>query len=159
MEQMKKAYSRLEACAAILWKSAKAVPKAARKLRITTPELCRLQIADGIIPEPLGGAHVDPNWTSQQIKKAINKAVYELTKLSTEDLLKDRMLKFRKLGAFVDETSRYPKKKINMGKRKGMPVLIKRKGLPVPSNRKDIPAPPKGKDIPVPPKRKVRILQ
>ncbi|XP_058737038.1 acetyl-coenzyme A carboxylase carboxyl transferase subunit alpha, chloroplastic-like [Vicia villosa] len=143
-----------EACAAILWKSAKAAPKAARKLRITATELCRLQIADGIIPEPLGGAHVDPEWTSQQIKSAINKAMDELTKLSTEDLLKDRMLKFRKLGAAVDETPRYLKKKINMGKRKGMPVLIKRKGLPVPSNRKDIPVPPKGKDIPVPPKGK-----
>ncbi|KAE7997323.1 hypothetical protein FH972_001968 [Carpinus fangiana] len=39
-----------EACAAILWKTAKAALKAAERLKITAPELCKLQIADGIIP-------------------------------------------------------------------------------------------------------------
>nr|XP_025648645.1 acetyl-coenzyme A carboxylase carboxyl transferase subunit alpha, chloroplastic isoform X1 [Arachis hypogaea] len=113
-----------EACAAILWKSAKAAPKAAEKLRITASELCRLEIADGVIPEPLGGAHADPSWTSQQIKKAVNEAMDELTKLNTEELLRHRMLKFRKIGGFQEGIPVEPKKKINM-KKKDIPIANK----------------------------------
>ncbi|TKY65475.1 Acetyl-coenzyme A carboxylase carboxyl transferase subunit alpha [Spatholobus suberectus] len=64
-----------EACAAILWKSSQAAPKAAEKLKITAQEHYRLGIADGVIPEPLGRAHADPTWTSQQIKLVITKAM------------------------------------------------------------------------------------
>ncbi|EEF34495.1 acetyl-coenzyme A carboxylase carboxyl transferase subunit alpha, chloroplastic [Ricinus communis] len=106
-----------EACAAILWKSAKASPKAAEKLKITAGELCRLQIADGVIPEPLGGAHADPSWTSQQIKKAINDSMDELTQMDTQELLKHRMLKFRKIGGFQEGVPIDPKRKINMKKK------------------------------------------
>ncbi|CAJ1803374.1 unnamed protein product [Sphenostylis stenocarpa] len=106
-----------EACAAILWKSAKAAPKAAEKLRITAPELCKLQVADGVIPEPLGGAHADPEWTSQQIKKAINETMDELSKMNTEELLRHRMLKFRKIGGFQEGIPIDPKKKFNMKKK------------------------------------------
>ncbi|XP_024024928.1 acetyl-coenzyme A carboxylase carboxyl transferase subunit alpha, chloroplastic [Morus notabilis] len=111
-----------EACAAILWKSAKASPKAAEKLRITASELCRLQIADGIIPEPLGGAHADPSWTSQHIKNAINEAMDELLKMDTQELLKHRMLKFRKVGGFQEGLPVDPKKKVNM-KKKEEPIV------------------------------------
>ncbi|CAL1378876.1 unnamed protein product [Linum trigynum] len=106
-----------EACAAILWKTAKASPKAAEKLKITANELCKLQICDGIIPEPLGGAHADPSWTSQQIKKAIIESMDELTKLDTENLLKHRNLKFRKLGGFQEGIPIDPKRKVNMKKK------------------------------------------
>ncbi|RVW75219.1 Acetyl-coenzyme A carboxylase carboxyl transferase subunit alpha, chloroplastic [Vitis vinifera] len=87
-----------EACAAILWKSAQAAPKAAEKLRITAQEHYRLRIADGVIPEPLGGAHADPVWTSQQIKLAITQAMEELGKMDTEELIRHRMLKYRPIG-------------------------------------------------------------
>lgn len=113
-----------EACAAILWKSSKAAPKAAKRLKITATELCKLKVADGVIPEPLGGAHVDPSWTSQQIKIAINKAMDELTKMNTEDLLKHRMLKFRKLGGFKEGIPVDPKKKRNMKKSDIPPAKI-----------------------------------
>lgn len=113
-----------EACAAILWKSAKAAPKAAEKLRITAGELCRLQVADGIIPEPLGGAHADPSWTSQQIKIAIVEAMDELTKMETQELLKHRMLKFRKIGGFQEGIPVDPERKVNMKKREE-PVVDK----------------------------------
>ncbi|KAF5476213.1 hypothetical protein F2P56_007946 [Juglans regia] len=106
-----------EACAAILWKTAKAAPKAAERLKITAPELCKLQIADGIIPEPLGGAHADPSWTSKQIKKAINESMDELMKMDTPELLKHRMLKFRKIGGFQEGLPVDPKKKVNMKKK------------------------------------------
>lgn len=107
-----------EACAAILWKSSKAAPKAAAKLKITAPELTKLQIADGIIPEPLGGAHADPEWTSQQIKIAIKEAMNELTKMNTEDLLRDRMHKFRKLGGFQEVAPNDPKRNLITKKKK-----------------------------------------
>ncbi|KAH9736332.1 Acetyl-coenzyme A carboxylase carboxyl transferase subunit alpha [Citrus sinensis] len=137
-----------EACAAILWKSAKASPKAAEKLKITASELCKLQIADGVIPilyflpalvryypwhlkiffsspqEPLGGAHADPSWTSQQIKIAINESVDELEKMDTQELLKHRNLKFRKIGGFQEGIPIDPKKKVNMKKKEG-PIASK----------------------------------
>lgn len=77
----KKAKFKSEACGATLRKSSKAAPKAAERLKITAPALLNLEIADGIIAEPLAGAHTDPNWMSQQIKIAINEAMDELTKL------------------------------------------------------------------------------
>ncbi|ESR42521.1 hypothetical protein CICLE_v100111191mg, partial [Citrus x clementina] len=113
-----------EACAAILWKSAKASPKAAEKLKITGSELCKLQIADGVIPEPLGGAHADSSWTSQQIKIAINESMDELGKMDTQELLKHRNLKFRKIGGFQEGIPIDPKKKVNMKKKEG-PIASK----------------------------------
>ncbi|KAL2502618.1 Acetyl-coenzyme A carboxylase carboxyl transferase subunit alpha [Forsythia ovata] len=106
-----------EACAAILWKSAKASPKAAEKLKITAKELCKLEVADGIIPEPLGGAHADSYWTSQQIKTAILESMDELVKMDTEELLKHRAQKFRKLGGFQEGIPIDSKKKVNMKKK------------------------------------------
>ncbi|KAH7669486.1 acetyl-CoA carboxylase carboxyl transferase subunit alpha protein [Dioscorea alata] len=106
-----------EACAAILWKSSQAAPKAAEKLKITATELCRFKIADGIIPEPLGGAHVDPTWTSQQIKVMISKAMEELAQMDTDALLSHRHLKFRALGGFLEGADVEPEKKRNMKKK------------------------------------------
>lgn len=119
-----------EACAAILWKTAKAAPKAAEKLKITATELTKLQIADGTIPEPLGGAHADPHWTSQQIKKSILESMDELEKMNTEELLKHRMLKYRKLGGFQEGLPVDPEKKVNMKqKEEPKPGLISNKAL------------------------------
>ncbi|XP_010529773.1 PREDICTED: acetyl-coenzyme A carboxylase carboxyl transferase subunit alpha, chloroplastic-like [Tarenaya hassleriana] len=106
-----------EACAAILWKDSKAAPEAAEKLRITSRELVKLQVADGIVPEPLGGAHADPSWTAQQIKIAINDNMEEFSKMSGEELLKQRMLKYRKIGVFIEGTPIEPKRKFNMKKK------------------------------------------
>ncbi|KAG9147898.1 hypothetical protein Leryth_003500 [Lithospermum erythrorhizon] len=103
-----------EACAAILWKTAKASPKAAEKLKITAGELCKLQIADGVIPEPLGGAHADPYWTSQQIKMAIAESMNELLEMDTQGLLRERFLKFRKIGGFQEGITIEPERKVNM---------------------------------------------
>ncbi|KAL3536842.1 hypothetical protein ACH5RR_000208 [Cinchona calisaya] len=105
-----------EACAAILWKSSQAAPKAAEKLRITAQEHYRLRIADGIIPEPLGGAHADPLWASEQIKLAIVQAVEELRRMDTEELLRHRMLKFRSIGTggYKEDGQVEPERKRNM---------------------------------------------
>ncbi|KAH0449250.1 hypothetical protein IEQ34_023050 [Dendrobium chrysotoxum] len=106
-----------EACAAILWKTSKAAAKAAEKLKITSTELCKLKIADGIIPEPLGGAHTDPTWTSQQIKLAVTKAMKELNEMDTDTLLSHRHLKFRQLGGFQEGSFVEPEIKRNMKKK------------------------------------------
>ncbi|CAF1700444.1 unnamed protein product [Brassica oleracea var. botrytis] len=106
-----------EACAAILWNSSKAAPEAAEKLRITSRELVKLNVADGIIPEPLGGAHADPSWTSQQIKIAINENMNEFGKMSGEELLKHRMAKYRKIGVFIENAPVEPEIKVNMKRR------------------------------------------
>ncbi|KAJ4834757.1 hypothetical protein Tsubulata_012593 [Turnera subulata] len=105
-----------EASAAILWKTAKAAPKAARKLKITARELFELQIADGVIPEPLGGAHTDPLKTSQRIKNAITKAMNELENMDTERLLKHRNLKFRQIGRVQEGVPLNPRWKNRMKK-------------------------------------------
>ncbi|EOA26263.1 hypothetical protein CARUB_v10022686mg [Capsella rubella] len=109
-----------EACAAILWKTSKAAPEAAEKLRITSKELVKLNVADGIIPEPLGGAHADPSWTSQQIKIAINENMNEFGKMSGDELLKHRMAKYRKIGVFIEGEPIEPSRKINMKKREAV---------------------------------------
>ncbi|CAA6655630.1 unnamed protein product [Spirodela intermedia] len=107
-----------EACAAILWKSSKAAPKAAEKLKITSTELCKLKIADEVIPvRTSGGAHTDPAWTSQQIKLAVIKAVEELSGLDTEGLLSHRHHKFRQLGGFIEADTVEPERKRSMKKK------------------------------------------
>ncbi|KAK3434851.1 hypothetical protein EUGRSUZ_D02269 [Eucalyptus grandis] len=103
-----------EACAAILWKTSQAAPTAAEKLRITAQEHYRLKIADGIIPEPLGGAHADPVWTSQQIKFTIIQAMQELTAMDTEELLRHRRNKFRQIGGFQEGIPVEPERKSSM---------------------------------------------
>ncbi|KAL0464772.1 UNVERIFIED_CONTAM: Acetyl-coenzyme A carboxylase carboxyl transferase subunit alpha, chloroplastic [Sesamum latifolium] len=103
-----------EACAAILWKSSKAAPKAAEKLKITAQEHYKRRIADGIIPEPLACA--DPVWTSLQIKDAILRQMEELTRMNAEELIRHRMLKFRMIGvgAFREGSEVEPVRKRNM---------------------------------------------
>ncbi|KAM7468004.1 hypothetical protein LguiB_015566 [Lonicera macranthoides] len=113
-----------EACAAILWKSSKEAPKAAEKLKITAKELCKLQIADSIIPEPLGGAHTDPEWTSEQIKTAILEAMDELGEMEIPDLLQHRHQKFRKIGGFQEVEPIGPKINYN-SKDRANPIIEK----------------------------------
>ncbi|KAM4094638.1 hypothetical protein ACB094_06G210500 [Castanea mollissima] len=91
-----------EACAAILWKSSQAAPKAAERLKITAQEHYKLKIADGVIPEPLGGAHTDPVWTSQQIKLAITEAMKELANMDKKELLNHCRLKFWSIGGIQE---------------------------------------------------------
>ncbi|KAH9295781.1 hypothetical protein KI387_039369, partial [Taxus chinensis] len=87
-----------EAAAAILYKSAKAAPKAAKRLKITAQELYNFGIADEVIPEPLGGAHSNPLETSKRIKTAVLRNLREMRRMSPEDLKEDRKAKFFALG-------------------------------------------------------------
>eukprot|EP00252_Welwitschia_mirabilis_P001202 TRINITY_DN1110_c0_g1_i1.p1 TRINITY_DN1110_c0_g1~~TRINITY_DN1110_c0_g1_i1.p1 ORF type:complete len:491 (-),score=78.02 TRINITY_DN1110_c0_g1_i1:359-1831(-) len=91
-----------EACAAILWKTAKAAPMAAEKLRITAQELCKYKIADEVIPEPLGGAHLDPFETSKLIKSAVLKHMHVLLKMNPDEVQQDRITKYRAIGRWQE---------------------------------------------------------
>ena len=87
-----------EGCAAILWKDRLKAPQAAEVLRLTARDLLNLGIIDEEIPEPLGGAHRDPEKAAQAIKKVIKKALKELKTIPKGELLELRYKKFRRMG-------------------------------------------------------------
>jgi len=91
-----------EGCAAILFKDAAKAPEAAKSLRVSADSVLELGIIDGIIPEPVGGAHRNHNEMTENVKKQILGAISELEEKSTEELLQDRYDKFRKMGAFSE---------------------------------------------------------
>jgi acetyl-CoA carboxylase carboxyl transferase subunit alpha len=87
-----------EGCAAILWKNGAKAPEAAEVLKLTAEGLLKMGIIDEVIPEPLGGAHRDPQKTALNIKDALQRNLKELKNYSPQDLLKERYNKFRKMG-------------------------------------------------------------
>jgi acetyl-CoA carboxylase carboxyl transferase subunit alpha len=90
-----------EGCAAILWKDRLKAPQAAEVLKLTAKDLLGLGLIDEEIPEPLGGAHRDPEKAAQAIKKTIKKALKELKAIPKDELLRLRYEKFRKMGAVI----------------------------------------------------------
>ena len=91
-----------EGCAAILWNDQSKATDAAEALNMTADDLQKLGITDQVIPEPLGGAHRDPMLSCDTVKKAIESHLSELLELSTEDLLKRRYEKYRRIGVLAD---------------------------------------------------------
>lgn len=88
-----------EGCAAILWKDGSKAPEAAEVLKLTAQDLLKTGIIEEIIPEPMGGAHRDPQKTAENVKEAILRNLRELKQLDREGLLKSRYKKFRSIGA------------------------------------------------------------
>jgi acetyl-CoA carboxylase carboxyl transferase subunit alpha len=91
-----------EGCASILWKTAEKAMEAAQAMRITAREILELGVIDGVIEEPLGGAHHNADVTAANAKAAIIEQLRELMKLSAEEVRKDRQAKFRAIGAFKE---------------------------------------------------------
>jgi len=89
-----------EGCAAILWKSASYKEKAAEILKLTGADLLAFGVVDEVLAEPLGGAHRDPREAADTLKDAILRHLGELSRLSGEELVKDRYEKFQKIGVF-----------------------------------------------------------
>jgi len=87
-----------EGCAAILWKDGAKAPEAAEVLKLTAEDLLKMGIIDQVVPEPLGGAHRDPQKTAKELKEAINKNLKALGALNKEELLRSRYKKFRGMG-------------------------------------------------------------
>jgi acetyl-CoA carboxylase carboxyl transferase subunit alpha len=91
-----------EGCAAILWKHRKHAPEAAEALKLNASELLKLGVIDGVVPEPLGGAHRGPAETGKNLKEAIIGALRELEKLPADKLVQRRYDKFRQMGRFQE---------------------------------------------------------
>ena len=94
-----------ESCAAIIWRDSGKAPLAASALRLTAPDLLEMKLIDGIIPEPPGGAHFDPDTAAQLMRHSLKQALDEMNGLSTEQIIQERYVKFRQMGNFFDEAS------------------------------------------------------
>jgi acyl-CoA carboxylase subunit beta len=88
-----------EGCSTILFKDAAAAPRAAKALRITSPDLLRLGVMDGVVPEPDGGAQEDPVAAGANLRAGVVAALGELLTLDTDELLARRYERYRKFGA------------------------------------------------------------
>lgn len=93
-----------EGCASILWKDPSKNAQAASALKMHGDDLLPLGVIDQIIPEPLGGAHLDPKIAYQNVKSFILDQWAALRSLPIEQLLESRYQKFRKMGK-VEEPS------------------------------------------------------
>ncbi len=93
-----------EGCAAILWKHRKHAPEAAAALKLTARDLLEMGLIDGIIPEPMGGAHQNHAAAIANLKQTITRQLDELTRIPLDDLLAQRYAKFRRFGEFAGDT-------------------------------------------------------
>ncbi len=91
-----------EGCASILWKSAEKAAEAAEAMRITAKDLQGFGLIDGVLKEPLGGAHRDEEATAATLKNALLAQLEELGSLSKDDLLSQRAAKIAAFGEFRD---------------------------------------------------------
>ncbi len=94
-----------EGCASILWRDKTKAREAAEALKITADDALKLGIIEEVIKEPLGGAHRDLEKASASVKEAVLRHIAELSSLSGEDLARERLMRFRKLGQFTEQGS------------------------------------------------------
>ncbi len=92
-----------ESCAAIIYRDSGKGELAANALKLTAQDLLSLGLIDGIVPEPPGGAHEDPDQAAEAIRVTLRGALEELKALSVEELLDRRYRKFRDMGSFFTE--------------------------------------------------------
>jgi acetyl-CoA carboxylase carboxyl transferase subunit alpha len=89
-----------ESCSSILWHSWDYKEQAAEALKLTPDHMYNFGLIDGIIPEPLGGAHTAPEETAATLKKWIKKAIAELQPFTPEELVDNRIDKYSKMGSY-----------------------------------------------------------
>jgi acetyl-CoA carboxylase carboxyl transferase subunit alpha len=94
-----------EGCAAILWKDASKAEQAAEALKLTARDLLALQVIDEMIPEPVGGAHRDPDETARRVQEAILRHVRGLVDLPAQELLDRRLEKYMRMGVSLEESA------------------------------------------------------
>jgi acetyl-CoA carboxylase carboxyl transferase subunit alpha len=92
-----------ESCSSILWRSWDFKETAAEALKLTADNMLANKLIDGIIKEPLGGAHIEPKEAFQYVKDEIAKQLEKLGKIETEKLLKKRVDKFCAMGVFEEK--------------------------------------------------------
>jgi acetyl-CoA carboxylase carboxyl transferase subunit alpha len=95
-----------EGCASILWKSADKAPEAAETLGITANRLKTLGLVDKVVPEPLGGAHRDPQAAAQALRKALAEALRQLREKKPKELVEERLERLMSYGKFKEAAER-----------------------------------------------------
>ncbi len=93
-----------EGCASILWKDGSQADRAANLLGLTAEVALKNKIIDGIIKEPLGGAHWKAKETIETIGDTLDKNLSQLQKMSKEELKKDRIRKYMQIGVYENQT-------------------------------------------------------
>ncbi|MFK7900317.1 MAG: acetyl-CoA carboxylase carboxyltransferase subunit alpha [Cyclobacteriaceae bacterium] len=91
-----------ESCSSILWRSWDFKEQAAEALKPTAPDMLKFKLIDGIIKEPLGGAHTDPEKMAQKLKKTILDSIKQLEEKSPEERISERIDKFSQMGVFKE---------------------------------------------------------
>ena len=94
-----------EGCASILWKSASKAPEAAETMGITAARLKSLGLIDRVVHEPLGGAQRDHLAMAENLKKALQDALKQLTALPVEALLAQRYERLMSYGRFKEQAA------------------------------------------------------
>ncbi len=89
-----------ESCSSILWRSWDHKEKAADALKLTSEDMLANGLVDGIIDEPLGGAHVDPETMFTTVKESLIKELAELKEMNVEDRIEKRMQKYINIGVY-----------------------------------------------------------
>lgn len=87
-----------ESCSSILWRNWDNKEKAANALKLTATDMLELKLVDGIIKEPLGGAHSNPEKMFQSVKSEIRKHLSKISALETEKMVEQRIAKFCGMG-------------------------------------------------------------
>jgi acetyl-CoA carboxylase carboxyl transferase subunit alpha len=95
-----------EGCASILWRSADMAPDAAEALGITASRLKTLGLIDKVVPEPLGGAHRDPQAAGLALRKALVEALKPLASKKPKELVEERLERLMAYGKFKEAAER-----------------------------------------------------
>ena len=91
-----------ESCSSILWRSWDYKEQAAEALKLTAPDLLEQGIVDRIIPEPLGGAHKNPQKIAETVKSTLLEELDKLVKIKTDKLIDSRLEKFGAMGEYIE---------------------------------------------------------
>jgi acetyl-CoA carboxylase carboxyl transferase subunit alpha len=89
-----------EGCASILFRDSTKAQVSAEQLKLTAKDLLHYHLIDGIIPEPIGGAHRDPKGAMESVKSVIENQLFRLKKQSKENLLETRYQKYKKIASY-----------------------------------------------------------
>jgi len=92
-----------EACASIIFRDKERAAEAAEAMKLTAEDLMVHGVIDQILPEPLGGAHNDPEATTKAVARAVESALFKLSETEPESLVKSRYQRYRRVGAHLAE--------------------------------------------------------